>query len=221
MTRNVVIEWRSDETVTGRLAGPGGGAFPAVLLAHGAGAGQDHPGVAGLRHRLAERGVQVLTFNYPYMEAGKRRPDQQAKLLDCHRAVLAWFQEETGTGIVLAGRSMGGRMGTYLAAERGDIAGVVLYAYPLHPAGKPERLRADHLSGVAAPMLFFSGTRDSMARVELIEEHLRVLPGATIELIEEADHSFRVPKRTGRTFEDVLDQVATKTVEWMKTVLGS
>lgn len=222
MTRSVAIEWRTGEFVSGRLTGTSAGPFPPVLLAHGAGAGQDHPGVAGLRDRLADRGVQVLAFNYPYMEAGRRRPDQQEKLLECHRAALAWLEKETGRHrVVLAGRSMGGRMGTYLATARDDVAGVVLYAYPLHPAGKPERLRAEHLPDVAAPMLFFSGTRDSMARLDLIEKHIRPLPGATIELIQDADHSFRVPKRSGKTFEEVLDQVATRTVEWMKTVLGS
>jgi predicted alpha/beta-hydrolase family hydrolase len=163
----------------------------------------------------------VLTFNYPYMEGGKRRPDHQPKLLECHRAALYWLATETGTDrVVLAGRSMGGRMGTYLAAERHDVAGVILYAYPLHPTGKPDRLRVEHLTEVAAPMLFFAGTRDSMARADLIEEHLRPLPGSTVELIDDADHSFRVPKRSGRTFDDVLDQVADRTVEWMQTVIA-
>ena len=217
MTRSVAIEWRPDEVVTGRLAGPHNPSLPPILRAHGAGAGQDHPGVAGLRDRLAENGLRVLTFNYPYIEAGKRRPDHQRKLLECHQGALAWLSTETGVNrIVLAGRSMGGRMGTYLAAERDDIAGVILYAYPLHPAGKPDRLRVEHLAEVNAPMLFFSGTRDSMARPELIEEHLRPVPGATVELIEDADHSFRVPKRSGRTLEDVLDLVADRTVEWIE-----
>jgi predicted alpha/beta-hydrolase family hydrolase len=215
MTRDVKIEWRPDQTVTGRLAGPARAALPRVLLAHGAGAGQDHPGVAGIRDRLAGGGVRVLTFNYPYAEAGKRRPDSQSTLLSCHRAALEWLRAEAGSDVVLAGRSMGGRMGSYLAAGGEPARGLALYAYPLHPAGKPDRLRAEHLADIGAPMVFFSGTRDSLARVELIEEHLRPLPNATIELIDDADHSFRVPKRTGRTFEDVLDAIAIRTVEWM------
>ena len=215
MTRDVKIEWRPHQTVTGRLAGPVRAALPSLLLAHGAGAGQDHPGVAGIRDRLAGAGVRVLTFNYPYAEAGKRSPDSQSTLLSCHRAALEWLRAEAGSDIVLAGRSMGGRMGSYLAAEGEPVRGLVFYAYPLHPAGKPDRLRAEHLAEIAAPMLFFSGTRDSLARVELIEEHLRPLPSATIELIDDADHSFRVPKRTGRTFEEVLDAITLRTVEWM------
>ena len=214
--RDVSIEWHPGQFVTGSLAGPPG-SLPPVLLAHGAGAGQDHPGVGGLRDRLADRGLRVLTFNYPYMEAGRRRPDHQGKLLDCHRAAVEWLENETGSDrVVLAGRSMGGRMGTYVATERTDVAGVILFAYPLHPTGKPERLRIDHLPDIRVPMLFFSGTRDSMAREELIARHLRPLPGATIEMIEGADHSFRVPRRTGRTSDDVLDQVADRTVEWFE-----
>lgn len=216
MTPTVTIEWRPGQTVTGRLSGPDQAPLPAMLLAHGAGAGQDHPGVAGLRERLAEAGVRVLTFNYPYMEAGKRRPDAQATLLDCHRGALDWLRAEVGDDVVLAGRSMGGRMGTYLAAGGVPVRGLVLYAYPLHPAGRPDRLRVEHLAGISAPMLFFSGTRDSLARGDLIEQHLRPLPTATIELIEDADHSFRVPKRTGRSFEQILDWIATRTVEWLR-----
>ena len=111
-------------------------------------------------------------------------------------------------------------MGTYLAAAGEDVRGLVLYAYPLHPAGKPDRLRIDHLSDITAPMLFFCGTRDPLARVDLIEAHLRPLPTATLELIEDADHSFRVPKRTGRTVGEVLDGIATRTVEWLESTVG-
>jgi predicted alpha/beta-hydrolase family hydrolase len=188
-----------------------------MLLAHGAGGGQDHPGVAGLRDRLAGAGIRVLTFNYPYMDAGKRRPDSQAVLLECHRAALEWLRAETGGQVILAGRSMGGRMGTHLVARGESVAGLVLYAYPLHPPGKPDRLRIEHLADIAVPMVFFSGTRDSLARMELIEEHLRPLSSTTIELIEDADHSFRLPKRSGRTFEQVLDWIAMRTVEWIET----
>ncbi len=216
MIGDVKIEWRPHQQVTGRLAGPARPSLPSVLLAHGAGAGQDHPGVAGIRDRLARAGVRVLTFNYPYTEAGRRRPDAQSTLLDCHRAALAWLENEAGGDVVLAGRSMGGRMGSYLAAGGAPAQGLVFYAYPLHPAGKPDRLRVEHLANIAAPMVFFSGTRDSLARVELIEEHLQPLPNATIELIDDADHSFRVPKRTGRTFEEVLEAVAHRTVEWIE-----
>jgi len=220
MPREVTIQWRPGQAVSGRLAGPAETRLPTMLLAHGAGAGQEHPGVAGLRDRLAGAGVGVLTFNYPYIEAGKRRPDSQATLLDCHRAALEWLRAEAGNDVILAGRSMGGRMGSYLAAGGEPVRGLVSYAYPLHPAGKPDRLRIDHLANVTVPMLFFSGTRDALARVDLIDEHLRPLRWATIELIDDADHSFRVPKRTGRTLDEVLDWMTARTVDWMESVVG-
>ncbi len=218
MIREVTIDWQPGKRVSGRLAGPAAARLPAMLLAHGAGAGQDHPGVAGLRDRLAERGVRVLSFNYPYMELGKRRPDAQATLLDCHRAVLDWLRAAAGDEVILAGRSMGGRIGTYLAAGGEPVCGLVLFAYPFHPPGKPDRLRVEHLTAIGAPMLFISGTRDSLARVEVVERHVRPLRRATLELIDDADHSFRVPKRSGRTFEEVLDGIAERTVDWMETV---
>lgn len=221
MSRTVKITWEGG-TVTGRWRRPRSTVAPAVLLAHGAGTNQDHPSIVALREGLAAAGHPVLTFNYPYTELGKGRPDRQPVLLACHRAALAWLSARSER-VVLAGRSMGGRMGTYLAADADDpvdVCGVVLYAYPLHPAGRPERLRADHLPHVRAPMLFFSGTRDALALPELVERWIRPLPGATLELIEEADHSFRVPKRTGLTAESLLERIVERTHEWVTEVCG-
>ncbi len=129
-----------------------------------------------LRDGLAGAGFPVLTFNYPYTEAGKKRPDTQAKLLECHRAVLAWFGAEVSERVVLAGRSMGGRMGTYLAAEGEPCDGLILFAYPLHPAGRPEKLRKDHLPEITQPMLFCVGTRDALSKMDLYDRWVRPLP---------------------------------------------
>lgn len=111
---------------------------------------------------------------------------------------------------------MGGRMASYLAAEGAPMAGLVLYAYPLHPPGKPERLRRDHLAAIRVPMLFFAGTRDALSRGDLFDRWVRPLPTATVILIEEGDHSFRVPKRTGRTPQDVTDSIISDTVAWIR-----
>lgn len=213
---DVALRWTDDETVTGRLVD--GSRSPGFLLAHGAGAGQDHPGVAGLREGLAKAGFPVLTFNYPYMEAGKRRPDSRRRLLACHRAALAWLRAETRSEVVLAGRSMGGRMGSYLASEGEQCAALVCYAYPLHPAGRPDELRAEHLTAIRVPMLFVSGSRDALARLDLVDSRLRSLPTATVAIIEGADHSFRVPKRSGVTYEQTLAAVAARTVEWIESI---
>lgn len=177
-----------------------------LLLAHGAGITQDHPRLVELRDGLAEAGLTVLTFNYLYTEAGRKRPDPQPQLLNAHRAARDYLVGEVGGPVVLAGRSMGGRMGTYLAAAGEPALGLVLYAYPLHPPGKPEKLRVDHLLAITTPMLFFQGTRDPLSRMELFDRYVRPLPNATVELLE-ADHSLGGARNSGLLVE--------RTVEWI------
>lgn len=188
MTTEFEIAWNDDQTVTAieyRTSSP------MMVLSHGAGTDQRHPMVAGIAAAIADAGLGVMTFNYPYTEAGRRSPDRAPKLLACHRAVVAVAQRRYGSSPILAGRSMGGRMATMLAAEGADVAGVVCLAYPLHPAGKPDRLRIEHLPKVTVPMLFFQGSRDSLSRSDLFDEHVRPLPNATVVDMDGADHSFR------------------------------
>ncbi len=214
MTRQVTIEV-GEGSVTGRWRVPEGSAGTGVLLAHGAGAGQDHRGMTTIAEALVNHGHPVLTFNYPYMEAGRRFPDRKEALLRCHRAAAAWLGRRCDR-FVMAGRSMGGRMASYLAVDGQPCAGLVLYAYPLHPAGKPDRLRADHLPRVPVPMLFFTGQKDRLALPHLVEVHLMRLERAAVEIIPDADHSFRVPKRTGATERDVLRGMAERTARWIE-----
>ena len=216
MMRQVTIEV-GEGSVTGRWRTPEGSAGAAVLLAHGAGAGQDHRGIKTIAEGLVEQGHPVLTFNYPYMEAGRRFPDRREALLRCHRAAAAWLGRRSER-FVMAGRSMGGRMASYLAAEGQPCAGLVLYAYPLHPAGKPDRLRADHLPRVQVPMLFFTGQKDRLALPHLVEEHLMPLERSEVEIIADADHSFRVPKRSGTTEREVLRGMAERTARWIEAL---
>ncbi|MGH3649633.1 MAG: alpha/beta hydrolase family protein [Acidimicrobiia bacterium] len=173
--------------VTGIMEGSG----PiGILLAHGAGTNQDHPSIALLRDGLSGGGHRVMSFNYPYTERGSKRPDGQEKLLACHRAAAAVLETEVDE-VYLAGRSMGGRIGTYLAADGYPAAGLVLYAYPLHPAGKPEMLRIDQFADISVPMLFFQGTRDALSRMDLFVEHIGSLPNAEVELLDDAGHGYR------------------------------
>ena len=216
MPRQVAIRWREGETVTGRLL-PGESPL-GVLLAHGAGTNQDHASIVALREGLAGAGFPVMTFNYPYTEAGKKRPDTQAKLLECHRAVLAWFGSKVSERVVLAGRSMGGRMGTYLAAENEPCDGLILFAYPLHPAGRPEKLRKDHLAEITQPMLFCVGTRDALSKMDLYDRWVRPLPTATTFEVEDGDHSFRVRKASGRTNEEALAEVIEASAAWLRSL---
>jgi hypothetical protein len=200
------VEWRPGAEVTIRLRGAG----TPVLLAHGAGTDQDHPLVAGLAEALAGEGLQVVTFNYPYTEMGRRRPDPTPTLLACHRAVAAEVRAGSGSEPVLAGRSMGGRMASILAAGGEPCLGLVLFAYPLHPAGRPDRLRVEHLAEVAVPMLFFQGDRDALARSDLFDAHLRPL-GDVVD-VPGADHSFRIK---GTTREEVNATLAAETAHWI------
>ena len=140
------------------------------------------------RKALAGGGLSVLTFNYPYSEAGRNRPDPAERLLRCHRAAMAKLSARCPDGIALAGRSMGGRMGTYLAAEGEEVLAVVCYAYPLHPPGKPDRLRVEHLPSIKVRMLFFQGNRDPLSRSDLFDRYVRPLPNVAVVDVQ-ADHS--------------------------------
>jgi predicted alpha/beta-hydrolase family hydrolase len=196
--------------VSGRIAGAGP---HGVLLAHGAGTNQDHPFLVGLRDALSMAHT-VMTFNYAYTERGSKRPDRTEKLVEVHRAAAEFLAARVGD-VFLAGRSMGGRIATYLAAGGHPAAGVVLYAYPLHPAGREKELRIAHLPDVTVPMLFFQGTRDALSRMELFDRYLRTLPNASVELLEGADHSFR---GGGWKPEGVVERLATVTTTWIEGV---
>ena len=203
----MTIAWEGGE-VSGRLAGEGP---TGVLLAHGAGIDQDHTFMVGLRDGLAEAGQTVLTFNYPYTERGSRSPDRAPKLIACHRGAADYLRSRVDR-LFLAGRSMGGRIATHLVAEGAPAAGVILYAYPLHPAGKPEKLRVAHFPEVDVPLLFFQGTNDALSRMELFDRHIRSLPNATVEILEGANHSFR---GKGRTPESTLELLVGRSVAWI------
>lgn len=204
----VAIKW-SGGVVTGRVSGTGP---RGVLLAHGAGTDQDHPTIVATREALAVEGLTVMSFNYPYSEAGKSRPDPPEKLLDCHRAALAVLAKRASEGVVLAGRSMGGRMGTYLAAAGDPVLGVVCYAYPLHPPGRPEKLRIEHLGDIKVPMLFFQGSRDALSRPDLFDRYIRPLPRAEVVDME-VDHSLGGTKN--------VPFLAVRTAAWIQRTVGS
>jgi len=210
MATTTTITWTGGQ-VSGRLAGSGASG---VLLAHGAGTSQDHPFMTSLRDRLAGAGYTVMTFNYPYTERGSKRPDRTERLVEVHHAA-AEFLGARVDGLFLAGRSMGGRMATYLVAEGFPAEGVILYAYPLHPAGHEDRLRVAHFQEVHVPLLFFQGTRDALSRMELFDRHIRALPNASVELLEGASHSFRGGAWTEET---MIERLVSGSSGWMEAV---
>jgi uncharacterized protein len=205
-----------DQHVAGRVA--------AVVLAHGAGNDMNSPLLVSVQHGLARAGWVVVRFNFPYKERGGRAPDPTAVLESCYRSVVAGVRadpELRPPKLVIGGKSMGGRMATHLAAAGAAVDGVLLLGYPLHPAGKPQQLRVEHLPRIRVPMLFLAGTRDPLCDLDLLRQHLQVCPAPiTIHVIEGGDHSFRVPKRTGRSDEQIEREIVDTAAAWLRATFA-
>ena len=170
--------------------------------------------------KLADRGIASLRYQFPYMEKGGRRPDRMPLLLDTVRAAVRVGRSVAGSRPLFAGgKSMGGRMTSNAAAVEAlpDVRGIAFLGFPLHPAGRPGQERAVHLDDVAVPMLFVQGTRDALADLTLLQPVIdRLGSRATMHVIDDADHSFHVRKRvTGRTDDDVLDELARTISGWI------
>ena len=190
-----------------------------LLLAHGAGAGMAHKSMTALAEGLAARGVATVRYQFPYMERGSRRPDAPAL---AHAAVRAACAKAAGLAgklpLFAGGKSFGGRMTSQAQAARplSGVRGLVFFGFPLHPAGKPGVTRADHLAEVAIPMLFLQGTRDILAELDLLQPVVKALgPRARLVLAPDADHSFHVPAKSGRTDRDTLAGLLDEAVSWM------
>jgi predicted alpha/beta-hydrolase family hydrolase len=195
------------------LADPLGVLF---VCAHGAGGHMNDRGMLASAGHLRRRGFDVVRFNFLYRENGTSRPDPMPRLEQCIVAVASRAREETGVGmLVLGGRSMGGRAASMLAAA-GEFAcdGLLLLAYPLHPAGQPEKLRATHLARIKVPVLCLNGTRDALCQRELMERAVGHLDGWTMHWLEGADHGFHVLKRSGRSDDEVLGEIAEVSRAW-------
>ena len=193
------------------------------VCAHGAGGNMDDRGILQLAKVLRSRGIAVVRFNFLYKEKGSGRPDPMPRLTDCITAVVARTREEIKPRIlIIGGRSMGGRAASMLAADGFDCDGLLLLAYPLHPPGKPEKLRDAHLPAIKVPVICFSGTRDPFCTPSLMEEALkRVKTGWDMHWLEGADHSFHVLKSSGRTDSQILDEIGDIAQAWVLAVKGA
>ena len=192
------------------------------VLAHGAGAGMRHAFLEAIADRLAARSVATFRYRFPYVEQGKRRPDPPRILLATVRAAVATATREApGLRLVAGGKSMGGRMTSQAqsAAPLDGVEALAFLGFPLHAAGKPpSTARGEHLAGVRIPTLFLQGTRDRLADLDLLRSVLEPLePAPTLHVVEDADHGFHVRKRSGRTDEDVLDELADALAGWLAT----
>ncbi|HEU4439436.1 MAG TPA: alpha/beta family hydrolase [Methylomirabilota bacterium] len=190
-----------------------------VILAHGAGLPQTSPFMVDFAQGLARRGCHAVTFNFPYTEQRRRLPDRAPVLEGCFRDVVAAVRgrpELASRRLVIGGKSMGGRMATHLAAQGvADLAGLVVLGYPLHPPGRPQQLRAEHLARIRVPMLVVQGERDAFGTPDELRPFLAPLDGATIHVVEGGDHSFKVPRRGPVRQADAYERVQDEIVRWI------
>lgn len=209
-------------TVSGLLDMPKS-ARAIYVLAHGAGAGMTHPFLAKFAALMSERGIATLRYQFPYMEAGSKRPDSP-KVAEA--AVHAAVAEATRLALKLpafaGGKSFGSRMSSGAEAHGPmGIKGLAFLGFPLHPPGAPATTRGDHLADVKVPMLFLQGTNDEFAELDLLKPLVKGLgKRATLHLVEEANHSFRVPAKTGRKEADVMAELADTLSAWIDRQIG-
>lgn len=189
----------------------------ALVLSHAASTSMAHASMQAIAEALYAVGIATFRYNFPYMEKGGGGLDGKATCFETVRSAVAVAGELGGEMPILAGgRSFGGRMTSMAMADAPipSVRGIVFYAFPLHPAKKPSVDRADHLSEVGVPMLFLSGTRDALADLELLEPIVGGLPHSTLRVLDTADHSFKVLKRSGLTEELVQREAAEAVRDW-------
>jgi predicted alpha/beta-hydrolase family hydrolase len=184
-------------------------AVAALVLAHGAGAGMDHPQMHAIAAAFGKRGIATLRFNFPFIEARKQRVDAPQVATARIEAAYAAAAQRTSLPIWLGGHSFGGRMASHAVVDRALApAGLIFCSFPLHPPAKPATSRAAHLPHVRQPMLFLAGTRDDLADAALLRGVVAALPNARLHFLDTADHGYRVLKRTRSSAEDVFDEMA-------------
>jgi uncharacterized protein len=213
------MQWRVsvDGDATSVVFEPAEAGKALFVCAHGAGGEMNDRGIRAVSQVLRSKGFDMVRFNFLYREKGSRRPDLMPRLQACYEAVLAHVRQELKpANLVIGGRSMGGRAASLLAAEGEACDGLLLLAYPLHPAGKPEKLRDAHLPRIQAPVLCINGTRDTLCNRELMERVVRTLPASwEMHWLEAADHGFHVLKASGRTDADVFVEVGETAGRWL------
>jgi predicted alpha/beta-hydrolase family hydrolase len=244
----VPISLDDGSSVTGLLYRPSKAARSGVtlILGHGVGAGQLHPFMQLFASGFAERGIDVMTFNFQYMEQGRRVPDPKGKLEACYRAVIEAARKHKslkGNRVVIGGKSMGGRIASQVAAldcggstplsdgaanssrkskpqvapSSDDIAGLVFLGYPLHPPGKPEQLRDAHLPQITAPMLFVQGSRDAFGTADELRAMIKKhRQRATLHIVEGGDHTLRVPKTSSIPQDEIYAATMNAIATWIQ-----
>jgi predicted alpha/beta-hydrolase family hydrolase len=187
-----------------------------IVLAPGAGADMSHVFMQTIASGLADQGFAVKRFNFLYAERGRKAPDKQPVLEDTYRDVVASMDAKK---LILGGKSMGGRIASHVVADGLRCDGLLFLGYPLHPPGKPERIRDAHLYDISVPMLFIEGTRDPFCPLETLERVRTKLRAPTdVVAIEDGDHSFKVPKSSGRSTDDAWREVIAAATVWVQSL---
>ena len=194
----------------------------ACVVGHGAGAGRNSPFMVRFAKGMAERGISAATFDFPYMAAKRGAPDKPAVLeaswRDAVDAAKGLFE---GLPLFIGGKSMGGRIASHIASQgTPGLTGLFFLGYPLHPPGAPDKRRDAHLPAIAEPMLFVQGTRDTFGTSAEIEALRPKLQRATLHVVEDGDHSFKVRVRSGQKPDQVLDGIMDVVGAWMTTIIG-
>jgi hypothetical protein len=219
-----------ERTVSARLypAAPQGRLHATLLLGHGAGADQGSFFMVEFARSLSARGIDTVTFNFPYTEERRRIPDRQAVLEAAYRAALAAAEgraEVKGNLVFIGGKSLGGRIASHVAAQADalpvQVAGLVFLGYPLHPPGRPDERRDRHLPGIERPMLFVQGERDAFGTADELRPLVARLPGAELHVVAGGNHSLEVPKRAPVGQEKVFEAVQDHVAAWIKNRLSS
>jgi predicted alpha/beta-hydrolase family hydrolase len=225
MSEQIAVEMASGQKVSAILYPAAKRDQPGItlILGHGAGAGQASSFMVSFATALSARGIETVTFNFLYMEQGRRLPDPKDKLEACYRAVIETVahRKRAHSRLAIGGKSMGGRIASQVAAgDAPDVAGLVLLGYPLHPPGKKDQLRAKHLSEIKAPMLFVQGSRDAFGTPQELQPLIKKLK-VPAELFEVAggDHSFKVLKRAGVTQEETYQAVLDRIDLWLRATI--
>jgi predicted alpha/beta-hydrolase family hydrolase len=222
-TEPVTVPLDNGTRVSGLMQAPPG-ARACYVLAHGAGAGMAHSFLAAVAAELAERGIATLRFQFPYMEQGGRRPDPPPRAHATVRAAVAEAARlQPDLPLFAGGKSFGGRMTSQAqsASPLAGVRGLAFLGFPLHPADRPSQERGRHLFDVRVPMLFLQGTRDKLALPELLSPLCETLqPRATLRMFPDADHSFHVPARSGRTDAQVRGEMLDALAGWIDELIG-
>jgi predicted alpha/beta-hydrolase family hydrolase len=217
-----MIKLDREQSVSGLFVRPRG-AKACLVLAHGAGADMDHPFMAKLATGLAALGIATLRFQFPYTEQGRKRPDAPALCHTTVRAAVAKARQlAPSLPLFAGGKSFGGRMTSQAQAEAPlpRVLGLAFFGFPLHPPNRPSIDRAEHLSQLKIPMLFLQGTRDALAKIQLLKPLAKRLgQRATLVVIQNADHSFHVPVRSGQSDDDILREMAQAFDAWTQAVI--